>query len=658
MKHFPVNSLLFAMLLLSQLSWGQIKLGEFPEEIDPAALLELKSTTQGLLLARMNTAQRDALPMQTNPVGLMIYNTDIHEIQYLIEATETNAKGEKRRVLRWENANDSAIPLTRPNNPTTGRLFYDLMDQKLSLWDGNQWIPVGNAVNSGGSSPTLRFQTLSLEGHQLHISNGNTVDLSALVTTTSSPVAQAPNQLLSISALSSSNNLTFAISGGNTITLDLSPLAAAAPLPPSIANLTFNSQTSSLTIGNSNAASQTISLATLGSTAINGALSIVSSGTVGYRLPLDGGKNGEIIQMLDANSGTTTWTSLPTQPLQNIDAFNFDSNTNSLTLGITGGNTQSVNLSTVGSITVSGALIVANTTTTSYTLPKGKGDNGQVLSMLDANSGTTTWTSLLGGSGLFTTSGNTIHSRQGTTTLDFVIGSDQLENRTGSNDDTRLFFDKSKGAFRAGHASGTTWNDANIGDRSLAFGFNTRASGDRSTAFGNATEALSYAESVLGSYNTTPVPNSTTVWRADDRLLVIGNGNSAANRSDALVILKNGDTTLDGNFTLTEGNALIVAGVQPVPDYVFEHYFQGESGFNPNYRFPSLQEVEHFIKANNHLPGAQSRALIQANGKWDVSKNVHSNLEKIEELYLHTIQQQKEIEELKALVHSLKAKLK
>src|SRR5262245_44192834 len=45
---------------------------------DPSALLDLSSTTKGLLLVRMNTLQRNAI---TSPVaGLLIYNTDCNNL--------------------------------------------------------------------------------------------------------------------------------------------------------------------------------------------------------------------------------------------------------------------------------------------------------------------------------------------------------------------------------------------------------------------------------------------------------------------------------------------------------------------------------------------------------------------------------------------------
>ena len=67
---------------------------------------------------------------------------------------------------------------------------------------------------------------------------------------------------------------------------------------------------------------------------------------------------------------------------------------------------------------------------------------------------------------------------------------------------------------------------------------------------------------------------------------------------------------------------------------------------------PSLEEVERFVRNNKHLPGLQSRADIQNSGSWNVSKNIQSNLEKVEELFLHTIEQEKQI---KALEQSNKA---
>ncbi|MGV4547804.1 hypothetical protein ACQ1QS_11150, partial [Ornithobacterium rhinotracheale] len=81
------------------------------------------------------------------------------------------------------------------------------------------------------------------------------------------------------------------------------------------------------------------------------------------------------------------------------------------------------------------------------------------------------------------------------------------------------------------------------------------------------------------------------------------------------------------------------------------------SAENPNYQFKSLSQVEKFIKENNHLPGVTSiKDLTKADGAYEVDNTQLSiqTLEKVEELYLHIIEQQKEIEALKAELQALK----
>ncbi len=98
--------------------------------------------------------------------------------------------------------------------------------------------------------------------------------------------------------------------------------------------------------------------------------------------------------------------------------------------------------------------------------------------------------------------------------------------------------------------------DAN-GNYSTAYGLYSASSGDVSTAFGNSSNAASYGEIATGIGNTsyTPTLNGATQYRtanAIDRLLVVGNAIDANNnnnvdldeRSDALIILKSGLTTL------------------------------------------------------------------------------------------------------------------
>jgi len=82
------------------------------------------------------------------------------------------------------------------------------------------------------------------------------------------------------------------------------------------------------------------------------------------------------------------------------------------------------------------------------------------------------------------------------------------------------------------------------------------------------------------------------------------------------------------------------------PDYVFESYYEGNSKLKPTYKLLTLSEIETYIKKNHHLPKVPSAKEIEENGLSLKEMNLLL-LEKIEELTLFTIQQQKEIDLLK-----------
>lgn len=108
-----------------------------------------------------------------------------------------------------------------------------------------------------------------------------------------------------------------------------------------------------------------------------------------------------------------------------------------------------------------------------------------------------------------------------------------------------------------------------------------------------------------------------------------------------------GDVSITGKYYTT--NSVYA-------DYVFEKYFNGSSDINPNYEFKSLNYVKDFIKANNHLPGVESiNDLAKAeNGyTFDMTKLTVQSLEKIEELYLHTIEQQDKIDQQQTEIEKL-----
>jgi hypothetical protein len=73
--------------------------------------------------------------------------------------------------------------------------------------------------------------------------------------------------------------------------------------------------------------------------------------------------------------------------------------------------------------------------------------------------------------------------------------------------------------------------------------------------------------------------------------------------------------------------------------------------FAKDYKLPSLIEVEKYIKANNHLPEIPSAKEIQENGL-KVGEVQTKMMQKIEELTLYIIEQNKRIEALEKMVNT------
>lgn len=121
------------------------------------------------------------------------------------------------------------------------------------------------------------------------------------------------------------------------------------------------------------------------------------------------------------------------------------------------------------------------------------------------------------------------------------------------NPGTRLIWYPRKGAFRAGGVDNDAWKELEIGNYSVAFGHNAKASRYGTAAIGDGAEALNdYAIAlgrgtvikdkygvVLGSFNNTSgfVSNSID---GNDRLFQLGNGTAENDRHNAITVLRKG----------------------------------------------------------------------------------------------------------------------
>jgi hypothetical protein len=176
----------------------------------------------------------------------------------------------------------------------------------------------------------------------------------------------------------------------------------------------------------------------------------------------------------------------------------------------------------------------------------------------------TAWVALGGGgtSSAFETISNVTSNNPGATaTDDFVFGAVQLNNVTGSGDDSRLFFDKSKSAFRAGYVSGTQWDDANVGSYSTAMGQSTTASGEASTAMGSNTTASGDGSTAMGQSTTASGTLSTAMGALTQALGSISTAMGNGTKAEGVYSTAMGSGTLASGFGSTAiGNSTTASG--------------------------------------------------------------------------------------------------
>ncbi|MGB1040545.1 MAG: tail fiber domain-containing protein [Flavobacteriales bacterium] len=142
-----------------------------------------------------------------------------------------------------------------------------------------------------------------------------------------------------------------------------------------------------------------------------------------------------------------------------------------------------------------------------YTLPITDGNNNQVLST-DGN-GNVTWEDNNGSNGVFEQNQNDIRYTNGYDSLNFVVGSPEMDYDGNVDHSSRLFLNKDKSAFRVGTSDNSNWDIDSLGDNSFATGYNSKASGDNSIAIGNYTSATGASSLAIGA-ETKAVSNYST----------------------------------------------------------------------------------------------------------------------------------------------------
>ncbi len=263
------------------------------------------------------------------------------------------------------------------------------------------------------------------------------------------------------------------------------------------------------------------------------------------------------------------------------------------------------------------------------------------------------WTAV--GQSVFTSENGITHTINNSD--DFIVGTDSINYGGSGSEEQKLFFDKSNGAFRAGQVTTTNWDTDTIGTASVAFGTDNDASFLNSSAFGFENSALAkhsfvagresqtYGnvsiamglglaaqaknEFAIGSYNTTYTANKPAGFDNADRVFVIGNGTDENSRSDAMIVYKNGNTEVNGQFMASDDFLVGVDSINHIGGSTHEYkviFDKSQAAFrtgriyNTNWDEDSLGLYSFATGTNTLATGNNSTAL----GYQSLASGTHS----------------------------------
>jgi hypothetical protein len=133
----------------------------------------------------------------------------------------------------------------------------------------------------------------------------------------------------------------------------------------------------------------------------------------------------------------------------------------------------------------------------------------------------------------------------------------------------RLMWYPQRRSLRSGMVTGNQWDQSNTGFYSFASGYNPIAAGELSTALGKELIANGYSGLVIGHCNDPILNTPQNYMEPTTPLLIVGNGDNSGNRTNALVVLKNGRIGIGTNTPAArlhvEGESVLFRGPGTLP---------------------------------------------------------------------------------------------
>lgn len=491
---------------------------------DNSAMLDIKSTNKGLLIPRMTTAQRDVI---TSPAaGLMIYNTSDNQFNFYNGSGWTTV-GSDNLGNHTASQNIQLNGNFLSNDGAANRGVKITNDGKVGI-DHNHASQGFNApvdpqatfhVGMGGASSSMMLdQTVNNSQYGLGV-------MWQTFTATSN------TQLNEIRVTANGSvTVNYQIYQGDP---DTGSLLYSGTATPSGGVLVMNGNGIPLT---------------------NGVVYSAQVSTFGLQIRLGSGN--------PYTGGISNYSSLPdhdwvfsvstlTLANEGFQVSNSGVKINNYTLPTSDGTTNQV-MQTDGAGTVSWANPVTNTDNQQLSLTNNE------LSL--TNGGTAISLAPYSSTGLekISENGNTGWRLVGEDPNNHNIIGNSAVDLTISPGASSVYGARGTWSFTAGRNSAALQTHSiAMGDFSRASAFNSMAllngtaNGQNSIAMG-LTTTDAYNSIAIGRYNVGG--GTTNTWTSTEALFEIGNGTSTTDKSNAFTVLKNGNTTINGQLTLDGDN--------------------------------------------------------------------------------------------------------
>jgi Chaperone of endosialidase/Head domain of trimeric autotransporter adhesin len=489
-KHLHRLCLIVCSWGILQVGFGQAALNTDGSAPDSKAMLDIKSTDKGLLIPRMTTAQRTGITgLSATQKGLLVYDMTTNSV-WQFNGTDWVEIGAAATPSVWTTKNDSTIYTTKKQvgiNTDDPRAALHTVGGGLII-QGKQKLPFNAAAN--------------------------TYDLPASGSVTNT--SPTPDSMGIIRSHSGAGTTTYSANVNGT--LAILPKSGTSPIGVRLTFTHFNTEATNDTVVikdlyNDHIKNVVFSGSSLPAVFYYSTPYIFSGFRVKFQTNASTNSTGFIFKY----------------------EFIYEDNTNASVIGKTVGTGLMYDITKnallTGDLSKSSAQIGDYSTALGSSTASGFGSTASGFGSTASGFGSTAFGEYSTAFGNYSTAfGKSMASGYGSTASGISFASGEYSTASGNN------------CVASSHASTALGGGSTAsGGGSIALGIVSTATGDVSMATGFFTWAKAYASTAIGSFNDSIASSSKTTWVSTDPLFIVGNGTSDAARSNALVVLKNGN---------------------------------------------------------------------------------------------------------------------